>query len=212
MMHKLLLISLVAFLAADWQVPAAMVTSMTSSCSSIVNLSASAFVPLHVFSQVIVGIYLMVLLVAKPYVRKGDDSLHVLIQTELLLVLLTGTAKFEHNALRMLPLSCPSIVSLRLLNAFSHALPGSLAFPARTQRTSRTRLATRSATRRPRRCSLRCSSSSPLAAWAPSSISQVRPLTFAVFGRCSLVAAGGCCSLLAGCCCCRRNHSHSPAS
>jgi TRAP-type C4-dicarboxylate transport system permease small subunit len=63
MLHKLTLTSLVAFLPGSGQMPAAMTAST---------------------------LYTVILLVSHPYIRKDEDRLHILAQTELLLFLLSG--------------------------------------------------------------------------------------------------------------------------
>eukprot|EP00463_Aulacantha_scolymantha_P004055 TRINITY_DN5007_c0_g1_i2.p1 TRINITY_DN5007_c0_g1~~TRINITY_DN5007_c0_g1_i2.p1 ORF type:complete len:316 (-),score=42.57 TRINITY_DN5007_c0_g1_i2:28-975(-) len=63
MIHKLALTSLIAFVKTKYQMPLAMG---------------------------IVALYTVVILVGKPYLSKGSDRLHLLAQTELLLVLMAG--------------------------------------------------------------------------------------------------------------------------
>jgi len=63
LMHKLAVTSLIAFLPPEMQMP---------------------------FGMGIVAVYSMGVLLAKPYVRKSDDRLHLFAQTELILLLLAG--------------------------------------------------------------------------------------------------------------------------
>jgi len=63
MIHKLGITSLVAFLPDDFQLPVAMIW---------------------------VTIYLIIILWRKPYIRKGDDILHLFVQIEILLLLMAG--------------------------------------------------------------------------------------------------------------------------
>jgi hypothetical protein len=68
MLHKLVLTSLLVLFPPDAQLPVAMVAST---------------------------IYTMVILVKKPYYRKGDDRLHLYAQVEIFLLLLAGYAFFR---------------------------------------------------------------------------------------------------------------------
>jgi hypothetical protein len=63
MLHKLVVTSFVAFLPFEYQMPVAMV---------------------------FVYLYMGVLLAARPYIRKGDDRLHLVAQTEIIVLLLSG--------------------------------------------------------------------------------------------------------------------------
>lgn len=82
MANKLFLVSIVGFFPPDWQLGLAMVRPVTVTCLHGVTTPPQAWT---------VG-YLMVLLLAKPYVRKGDDRLHLLVQLEIYLFLLAGTS------------------------------------------------------------------------------------------------------------------------
>jgi len=63
MIHKLVLVSLIAFLPFNAQMPVGIV---------------------------VIGCYTMALLVCKPYIRKGDDKLHLIAQVEILCLLIAG--------------------------------------------------------------------------------------------------------------------------
>jgi len=63
MVHKLTLVSLIAFLPYNLQMPGGIV---------------------------VVGLYTMALLVCQPYIRKGDDKLHLISQVEILCLLVAG--------------------------------------------------------------------------------------------------------------------------
>eukprot|EP00478_Filoreta_tenera_P000077 GABV01000077.1.p1 GENE.GABV01000077.1~~GABV01000077.1.p1 ORF type:complete len:659 (+),score=179.96 GABV01000077.1:106-2082(+) len=73
MLHKALMVSVPPFMPSDVQLP---------------------------FAMGILGSYTIVLLVMKPYLRKGDDRLHLLAQTELILLVL-----FAHSFSEELELS-----------------------------------------------------------------------------------------------------------
>ena len=62
-------------------------------CNKLILTSLIAFFPVDLqlpFGMVFAVLYLMVLLVAKPYVRKGDDRLHLFAQLEIFVILLAG--------------------------------------------------------------------------------------------------------------------------
>lgn len=61
--HKLLLVSFLAFFPEEYQLPAGMVVA---------------------------GLYVLMLLVMNPYIRESDDRLHLLAQTVIILILLAG--------------------------------------------------------------------------------------------------------------------------
>jgi hypothetical protein len=63
MSHKLALTSLIAFLPLDYQMPAAMI---------------------------VIWIYMTIIYLGQPYIRKGDDRLHLAAQCELLLLMLSA--------------------------------------------------------------------------------------------------------------------------
>jgi hypothetical protein len=65
MMHKLLMVSVIGFVPSEYQLMTGIVIAMTM---------------------------LMILLLVRPYRRKGDDRLHLLVQIELILILYCGFA------------------------------------------------------------------------------------------------------------------------
>jgi len=65
MLHKILITSIVAFFPSAWQMP---------------------------FCLAVAGAYLLVILLTRPYVRKGDDRLQQLAQTEVIVLLLAAYA------------------------------------------------------------------------------------------------------------------------
>jgi len=70
MLHKLTMTSLLAFLPVEGQMP-------TGMCVAIA--------------------YILVILLRRPYLRKGDDRLHLFAQTEIYLVVLAGYILYELN-------------------------------------------------------------------------------------------------------------------
>jgi len=71
MANKLVMTSLVTFLLPDWQLPAAMVFT---------------------------GCFITLLLIKSPYIRKGDDRLHMFVEIEIFLLLLCGYILQSLNA------------------------------------------------------------------------------------------------------------------
>jgi heme/copper-type cytochrome/quinol oxidase subunit 2 len=70
MTHKLILTSILAFFPADAQLP---------------------------FGMCIATLYLMIILLAKPYQRKGDDRLHMFAQVEISLLMLAGFVFYKEG-------------------------------------------------------------------------------------------------------------------
>jgi len=71
MAHKLIMTSLLAFMDVSFQMPAGMIVAT---------------------------IYLGIILLGRPYLRKGDDRLHLFAQTEIYLIVLAGFILFDSAA------------------------------------------------------------------------------------------------------------------